>query len=100
MGISAGTALSEALIDSGKDSATASSLQERAAEKQTLEQSIPELQSQIAVVQAKETLAPDDISNRDTLNKQLLDARTRLTQVTQQIKDLTPPESAESPPDS
>jgi|ERR1041384_58343 hypothetical protein len=94
MGISAGTALSEALIDSGKDSATASSLQDLTAEKATLEQSIPELQSQIAMVQAKETLTPEDISNRDTLSKQLQDYRTRLAQVTQQIKDLTPPESA------
>lgn len=94
MGISAGTALSEALIDSGKDSATASSLQELSAEKATLEQSIPELQSQIAAVQTKETLAPEDLSNRDSLNKQLQDYRTRLAQVTQQINDLTPPESS------
>lgn len=93
MGISAGTALSEALIDSGKDSATASSLQDLTAEKATLEQSIPELQSQIAV-QAKETLAPDDLSNRDNLNKQLQEYRTRLAQITQQIKSLTPRESA------
>lgn len=94
MGISAGTALSEALIDSGKDSATAGSLQDLSAEKQTLEQSIPELQSQIAAVQAKETMTPDDISNRDNLSKQLQEYRTRLALVTRQIKDLTPPASA------
>lgn len=94
MGISAGTALSEALIDSGKDSATASSLQDLAAEKETLEQTIPELQSQIASVQAKETMTPDDLSNRDNLNKQLQEYRTRLAQITQQIKSLTPHASA------
>jgi hypothetical protein len=94
MGISAGTALSEALIDSGKDSATASSLQDLTAEKETLEHSIPELQSQIAAVQAKETMTPDDLSNRDNLNKQLQEYRTRLAQITQQIKSLTPPASA------
>ena len=94
MGISAGTALSEALIDSGKDSATASSLQDLTAEKETLEQSIPELQSQIAALQTKETMSPEDLSNRDNLNKQLQDYRTRLAQITQQIKALTPSASA------
>jgi hypothetical protein len=94
LGISAGTALSEALIDSGKDSATANTLQELTAEKATLEQSIPELQSQISSVQTKETMTPDDLSNRDALNKQLQEYRTRLAGITQQIKDLTPPESA------
>src|SRR5437879_2504607 len=94
MGISAGTALSEALIDSGKDSATASSLQDLNAEKEALEQSIPELQSQIAAVQTKETMTPEDLSNRDALSKQLQDYRTRLAQITQQIKALTPAASA------
>jgi outer membrane murein-binding lipoprotein Lpp len=94
MGISAGTALSEALIDSGKDSATASNLQDLNAEKETLEQSIPELQSQIAAAQTKETMTPEDLSNRDALSKQLQDYRTRLAQITQQIKALTPPASA------
>ena len=40
MGISAGTALSEALIDSGKDTAQGGQLQDLTAEKQSLEQSI------------------------------------------------------------
>jgi hypothetical protein len=94
MGISAGTALSEALIDSGKDSATAGSLQDLTAEKQTLEQSIPKLLSQITALQAKEAMTPDDLANRDNLNKQLQEYRTRLAQITQQIKSLTPRESA------
>ena len=94
MGISAGTALSEAIIDSGKDSATAGQLQDFTAEKRTLEQSIPELQSQVASVNAKATLTPDDMTNRDSLNKQLLDYRTRLAQVNQQIEALTPSASS------
>jgi hypothetical protein len=94
MGISAGTALGEAMIDSGKDVANASQLQDLTAEKQTLEQSIPELQAQIAGVNAKATMTPDDLTNRDSLNKQLQDSRTRLSQVNQQIQALTRPASA------
>jgi hypothetical protein len=94
MGISAGTALSEAMIDSGKDIAKTSQLQDLTAEKQTLEQSIPELQSQIAGVNAKTTTTPEDTTNRDSLNKQLQDYRTRLAQINQQIQAVTPPASA------
>ena len=90
MGISAGTALGEALIDSGKDSATSDQLQSLTAEKQTLEQSIPELQSPIAALNARSTLTPEDASNRDSLNKQLQDSRTRLARITKQIQALTP----------
>lgn len=93
MGISAGTALSEAMIDSGKSTATAGQLLDLTAEKQALEQTIPDLQTQLAGVQAKEEMTPDDISNRDNLNKQLQDARTRLAQINQQIQALTPPAS-------
>ena len=94
MGISAGTALSEAIIDSGKDVATAGQLQDLTAEKSSLEQSIPELQSQVAVFNEKPTLVPEDLTNRDSLNKQLLDYRTRLGQVNQQIEALTPSASS------
>jgi outer membrane murein-binding lipoprotein Lpp len=94
MGISAGTALSEAIIDSGKDDATASQLQDLGAEKFSLEQSIPELQSQIAAVNDKATLTLEDLTNRDSLNKQLLDYRTRLAQINQQIEAVTPPASS------
>src|ERR1043166_4264263 len=41
MGISAGTALGEALIDNGKDTARTNQLQDLTAERQALEQSIP-----------------------------------------------------------
>lgn len=93
MGISAGTALGEALIDSGKDDANDSQLQGLVAQKQSLEQSIPNLQDQLNAVSAKPTQAPEDTSNRDSLNKQLQDSRTRLAQISQQIEALTPPES-------
>lgn len=94
MGISAGTALSEALIDSGKDSSKAGQLQDLTAEKQPLEQGIPELETQIAAINAKTALTPDDTANRDSLNKQLQDSRARLAQITQQIPMVTPGASA------
>jgi hypothetical protein len=94
MGISAGTALSEAMIDSGKSAATSGQILDLTAEKQALEQTIPVLQTQLASVQEKEAMTPDDISNRDNLNKQIQDARTRLAQIVQQIQELTPPASA------
>ena len=94
MGISAGTALGEALIDSGKDTAQASQLRDLTAEKQSLEQGIPELQSQIGAVNSKPTLTPEDTANRDSLNKQLLDSRTRLAQLNQQLQTITPPSTA------
>ena len=94
MGISAGTALSEALIDSGKDSAKAGQLQDFTAEKQSLEQGIPELECQIATINARAALTPDDTANRDSLNKQLQVSRARLAQITQQIQVVTPGTSA------
>jgi hypothetical protein len=90
MGISAGTALGEALIDSGKDQASASQLQDLTSEKQSLETGIPELQSQINALKAKATLTSDDTANRDSLNRQLQDSRTRLAQVSQQIQAINP----------
>jgi hypothetical protein len=93
MGISAGTALSEAMIDSGKDVAKAEQLQNVTAEKQTLEQSIPELQTQIDALNAK-AMTPEDTISRDNLSSQLQDYRTRLVQVNQQIQALTPPATA------
>lgn len=94
MGISAGTALSEAMIDSGKDATKTGQMQDLTAEKQSLEQSIPELQLQLAGVNTKASMTSDDLTNRDSLNKQVQDSRTRLAQVNQQIQALTPPASA------
>ena len=90
MGISAGTALGEAMVDSGKDSAKAGQLQELTAEKQALDQNIAELQSQIAAVNARAAVAaPEDLTDRDYLSKQLQESRTRLNQISPQIKTLT-----------
>jgi hypothetical protein len=94
MGISAGTALSEALIDSGKINARDDQLQSLTGEKQSLEQAIPELQSQVSGQNSKANLTPEDTANRDSLNKQLQDSRARLAQITQQIQTLTPSASS------
>ena len=88
MGISAGTALSEAMIDSGKLSANAGQLQSLSAEKQSLEQTIPELQTQIDALNAKTSLSPEDTSNRDSLNKQVQDRRARLALIKPQLEQL------------
>jgi small-conductance mechanosensitive channel len=90
MGISAATALSEAMIDSGKTSASSGQLQTLSAEKQSLEQTIPAIQTQIDARNAKGTLLPEDTSNRDSLNKQAQDSRARLALVNQQLQSLTP----------
>lgn len=90
MGISAATALSEAMIDSGKDASKADQLQDLSAEKQALEQSIPELQSQITAVQAKAAVATADLSDRDNLSKRLEDYRARLGEINQQIESIKP----------
>lgn len=82
------------MIDSGKDVANASQRQDLTADKQTLEQTIPDLQSQIDGLSAKATMTPDELTNRDSLNKQLQDLRTRLAQVNQQIQALNRPASA------
>jgi hypothetical protein len=94
MGISAGTALGEALIDSGKDTSQTTQLQDLTAEKQTLEQSMPQLEAQLADINAKTTPAPEDVANRDNLNRTLQDSRTRLAQINQQLPALIPAPSA------
>lgn len=87
MGISAGTALGEALIDNGKDTATTNQVQDLTAERGAVEQSIAQSQSDLdANVVASATVA--DQSNRDVLNRQLTDSRTRLGQINQQLRAL------------
>jgi hypothetical protein len=90
MGISAGTALSEAMIDSGKMDTNANQLQSLSAEKLALEQTIPELHSQVTAINSKASLQPDDTSNRDSLNSQLQTSRKRLAEINQQLQLLTP----------
>jgi hypothetical protein len=90
MGISAGTALSEALIDSGKNSAQTGQLRDLSAKKQSIEQGMPELQSQLSGLNSKDTLSLEDTTNRDSLNKQIQDNRSQLAEINQQIQALTP----------
>ena len=78
----------ERLLDSGKLSANAVQLQTLSAEKQSLEQTIPELQTQIDALNAKTTLSPEDTSNRDSLNKQVQDRRARLALIKPQLEQL------------
>lgn len=93
MGISAGTALGEALIDSGKTDARSDQLADLSAERQTLEQSNAELQAQIVNINQTEA-TPEELANRDRLNKQLQDNRTRLARIDQQTQTLTPTTAA------
>ncbi|MEN3330028.1 MAG: hypothetical protein V7638_4835 [Acidobacteriota bacterium] len=85
MGISAGTALGEALIDDGKDTAKANQVRDLTAEKQALDQTVPQVQSQVDAINAMESPTVTDQANRDALNRQLIDGRTRLSQIDQQL---------------
>ena len=94
MGISAGTALSEAVIDAGKDTAKANQLRDLTAERQALEESISEIQPQVDSINAAAITSATDRANRDGLNKQIQEIRTRLAQIDPQIRALTPQASA------
>jgi hypothetical protein len=87
MGISAGTALSEALIDTSKSTAMTNQMQDLTGERQSLEQTVNDLQSQQTTLAATPSATPDDAAS---LNKQMQDARTRLAQVNQQLAALAP----------
>lgn len=87
MGISAGTALSEALIDTGKDTAQSGKIQDLTGEKQSLEQSVSDLQSQQAALDPTTPAATDATAS---LNTQLQDSRTRLAQINQQLTSMAP----------
>ena len=87
MGISAGTALGEALIDNGKDTAVTNQLQDLTAQKQALEQGITQTQSDLDAIDPATATATDQ-SNRELLNRQLTDSRTRLNQIDQQLRTL------------
>ena len=92
MGISAGTALGEALIDTGKDTAKTNQFQDLTAEKLALEQSISEAQTQVDVLNAAPVAATDQMT-RETLNRQLIDGRTRIGQIDQQLRTLNSQQS-------
>jgi hypothetical protein len=93
MGISAGTALSEAMIDSGKDTAQSAQLQELTAEREAIEQKISGLQAQIDNLNALTSPTAESLASRDSLNQQLQEVRTRLAQVNDQSQALTRPDS-------
>lgn len=94
MGISAGTALSESMIDSSKDDAKTGQLENLNAERQTLEQSIATLQAQIDNLKAMTAPTAADLSNLDSLNQQQQENRTALAQIDIQIQTLTRPIAA------
>jgi len=89
MGISAGTALGEALIDNGKDTARTNQNQELTAQKEALMQTLDEVQPQVDAANASAATTVTDQANRDSLNRQLVQGRTRLSQVEQQLRALT-----------
>ena len=90
MGISASTALGEVLIDSTKDNTATDKLASSTAEKQALEAGVAELQTQLATLTAKASPTADDAVARDNLNRQLLEQRTRLNLLGQQVRTLAP----------
>ena len=94
MGISAGTALGEALIDNGKDTSKTNQVIELTSEKQAIEQTITQLQAQVDSINALSAPTVTDQANRDAINRQLIDGRTRIGQIDQQLHSLT----AESAP--
>lgn len=93
MGISAGTALGEALIDTSKDTAKTNQIQDLSAEKLAVEQGLSQTQSDLDAIAAAPATTADQ-SNRDILNKQLVDSRTRLGQIDQQVRTLNAQHSA------
>ena len=93
MGISAGTALSEAMIDSSKDTSKTNQLQDLTAERQAVEQGISQIQADLDAISAAPATSADQ-SNRDALNRQLVDSRTRLGQIDQQVRMFDSQQSA------
>ena len=94
MGISAGTALGEAMIDNGKDTAKTNQVQDLTAEKVALEQSMTETQAQLDAANESASTAVTEQTNRDALNRQLTDSRTRLGQIDQQLRSIASQQSA------
>jgi hypothetical protein len=88
MGISAGTALGEAMIDNSKETTKANQERDLTAEKQALEQSISQTESEMDALNTTPTTSVTEQSNRDALNRQLIDSRTRLGQIDQQLRTL------------
>ena len=88
MGISAGTALGEALIDNGKDEAKTNQVQELTAQKQAIEQAITDVQAQVNDLNAAGATTVTEQTNRDLMTRQLVEGRTRLGQIDLQLRTL------------
>lgn len=88
MGISAGTALGEALIDNGKDTAKTNQVQELTAQKQAIEQGITDVQAQVNDVNAAGATTVTEQANRDMMTRQLVEGRARLGQIDLQLRTL------------
>ena len=93
MGISAGTALGEALIDNGKDATKTNQLQDLTAEKQALDESITQTQTAVDAIDPASATATD-VANRESLLRQVTDTRTRMNQIDQQLRAITSQPSA------
>ena len=85
MGISAGTALGEALIDNGKDTAKTNQVQDLTAQKFAVEQAVTDVQTQVDALNASGAASVTDQANRDAMTRQLVEGRTRLGQIDQQL---------------
>ena len=85
MGISAGTALGEALIDNGKDTAKTNQIQDLTAQKFAVEQAVTDVQTQVDALNASGAATVTDQANRDAMTRQLVEGRTRLGQIDQQL---------------
>jgi hypothetical protein len=88
MGISAGTALGEALIDNGKDTAKTNQIQELTAQRLAIEQAVTDVQAQVNDVNAAGATTVTEQTNRDLMTRQLVDGRTRLGQIDLQLRTL------------
>ena len=93
MGISAGTALGEALIDNSKDTAQTNQLQNMTAEKQALDEGISQTQADLNAIDPASASATD-VANRESLVRQLTDTRTRMNQLDQQLRTINSQQSA------
>lgn len=88
MGISAGTALSAVMIDSGKASDAKTQLQAAQADQVGAQASVKDAETQLAALNAKGVLTPDEITARDTLSRQLTELRVRVAKNAQVIDGL------------
>ncbi|UZW58393.1 hypothetical protein [Lysobacter enzymogenes] len=94
MGISAGTALSEALIDSSKDSAHSERGWNLSAERRELEKTIADLKLERAGLDAGAAATPDEIAQREPLDGKIQAARARLAQAAHRFSSLDSKKSA------